>query len=114
MGKINKKNFLNMVLLTCGFLASPVKAETDEYKYPQPVIAEYLKTCEERSLTEGLAQEDAKKLCTCTMNKFQNLYPVEEFNKLREEAKTNKETAEELSEVGYTCLDQILYEEPSK
>ncbi|MGK7875508.1 MAG: hypothetical protein AB4426_20070 [Xenococcaceae cyanobacterium] len=91
-----------------GLLAA--KAESPNPS-PQYSFDDYKKECIQRSMAEGLPLEEAETLCTCTINEFQARYTIEEFKKLTQEAKENEEAAEMLTEVGYSCFEEILFEE---
>ncbi len=70
-------------------------------KYPPDFIDDYMNSCTQLA-AEELPQEEAKQLCTCTINQFQAQYTLDEFKKLAPEAK---------EDVGYSCFEEILYEE---
>lgn len=79
--------------------------------YPPEYVREYMEDCVKASMAEGLPEEEAKTLCTCTLNQFQQQYPLEEFKKLTEASKTDRAAADALVTVGESCLEEILYEE---
>ncbi|GAB4231995.1 MAG: hypothetical protein Kow0049_14610 [Stanieria sp.] len=78
--------------------------------YPPEYISEYLQNCVKTSMQEGLLQPEAKTLCDCTLNKFQQKYTLEEFKQLTAASKTDQTAADALVEVGQLCFETILYE----
>lgn len=116
MLKINKYLLLTLIPLLLPLNTSSAEAEIlmtqqqPKYPYPQDFVADYLKTCNQEAMAQGLEKEDATKMCNCTLNKFQSQYSLGQFKKLREDSKNNKQAAQTLREVGYSCLDEILYE----
>ena len=79
--------------------------------YPDSYVSNYLKSCMQRSIAEGLPQAQAQSLCSCTINRFQSQYTIDEFKGLIEAAKDNQEAAATLTEVGESCFEEILYAE---
>jgi hypothetical protein len=79
--------------------------------YPPEYVREYTEDCIKASMTEGLLEEEAKTLCTCTLNRFQQQYTLDEFKKLTEASKTDRTAADALVTVGESCLEEILYEQ---
>lgn len=79
--------------------------------YPPEYVQEYMEDCAKASIAEGLTEEDAKTLCTCTLNQFQKQYTLNEFKKLTEASKTDRAAADALVTVGESCLEEILYEQ---
>ena len=80
-------------------------------RYPDSYVSNYLKNCMQRTLAEGLPQEQAQSLCDCTINRFQSQFTIDEFKTLTEAAKDKPEAAAALSEVGESCFEEILYAE---
>lgn len=80
-------------------------------RYPAEYVREYMEDCAKASIAEGLPEEDAKTLCTCTLNQFQKQYTLDEFKKLTEASKTDRTAADALVTVGESCLEEILYEQ---
>lgn len=113
--KISKYLLLTLIPFVLPLTAYSAKAETliaqqtSKNQYPQDFVVDYMKTCTKRATSQGLVQDDANTMCSCTLNKFQSQYSVEQFKKLRQDSQNNQEAAQILSEVGYSCLDQILY-----
>lgn len=98
------------------FLLTTLLAQTETTPvtnpYPADFITDYMTSCKERSLAESIPPEDTEILCTCTINVFQDKYTFEEFQQLTAESENNNQEARDsLSEVGYICLDEILYED---
>lgn len=79
-------------------------------QYPQQQVSNYMKTCTEQAVSQKMSQQTAQTLCTCTINKFKTQYTSQELQQLIQEAPKNEEAADKLTEVGYVCLDEILYE----
>jgi hypothetical protein len=71
-------------------------------KYPQTFVDEYMTTCLQRATQEGLEEQDRRQLCACTLTKFQASYSMEQFKKLSQSTR---------EDIGYQCLDEILYED---
>ena len=80
-------------------------------RYPDSYVSNYLKSCMQRSQAEGLPQEQAQSLCSCTISRFQSQYTIEQFKALTEAAKDNPEAAAALTDVGESCFEEILYVE---
>lgn len=105
-------------LLTISLIgtSSPLLAEVpgDRLKfketYPQEFAQSYLQECRQTSIQEGLAEMEAKKLCGCTLTKFQQQYTLKQFQQLTAAAATDTKAENTLVEVGQGCLEEILYE----
>lgn len=80
------------------------------YQYPQDYTQNYLQDCIQTSMLEGLGEEDAKTLCNCTLNKFQQKYSLAEFKQLAATSQTDDNAAIPLIEVGELCLETILFQ----
>jgi hypothetical protein len=80
-------------------------------QYPQQQVSDYMKTCTQQAVSQKMSQQTAQTLCTCTINKFQAKYTSQELQKLMQSAPKNEEAADRLTEVGYACLEEVLYEE---
>lgn len=105
-------------LLALSLLATgaTVSAQTsieskDSHQYPDEFIQDYTQECMQTSMTEGLAEAEAKQLCDCTINKFQSQYSLAEFKQLTTASIADKQAETTLVEVGQVCFEQILYEE---
>lgn len=79
-------------------------------QYPQQQVRNYMKNCTQQAVAQKMSPQTAQTLCTCTLNKFQAQYTSQQLEKLMQEAPKNEEAADKLTEVGYVCLDEILYE----
>lgn len=75
---------------------------TTKHIYPEAFVSDYLAECQKLAIAEKLLPEEAKILCDCTINSFQEKYSFEEYQQLDQETK---------EEVGYDCFDQLLYED---
>ncbi len=101
-------------LFTLSFLAvgslTVVNAK-ETHQYPAEFVQNYNQECIQTSMGEGLDEVGAKKLCKCTLNKFQQQYSLEEFKKLTAASATDQQAQNNLVEVGQVCFEQILYEQ---
>lgn len=91
-------------------LAQDKQTQTKANIYPPEYIKEYLQNCVKTSMQEGLLEPEAKTLCDCTLNKFQQKYTLEKFKQLTAASKTDRSAADALVEVGQVCFETILYE----
>ena len=80
-------------------------------QYPASFVQGYNQECIKTSIEEGLAEPEAKQLCGCTINEFQQQYDLEEFQQLTNASATDESAQTALIEVGQFCFEQILYEE---
>lgn len=95
--------------------ANLVKAQSPESteqisEYDQEFVQDYNQECIQTSMVEGLDTIAAKKLCDCTINKFQQKYTQVEFVQLTTASATEKQAENALIEVGQVCFEQTLYE----
>ncbi|MGL5940550.1 MAG: hypothetical protein ACRC2S_09215 [Waterburya sp.] len=101
-------------LFTLSFLAvsglAVVNAK-ETHQYPAEFVQNYNQECIQTSMGEGLDEAEAKKLCNCTLNKFQQQYNLEEFKRLTATAANDQKAQNTLVEVGQVCFEQILYEQ---
>lgn len=79
-----------------------------KYQYPQEIVKGYLNGCSQRSVQEGLTQQQAKIVCQCTINRFQSQYRLDQFLKLYTQAQKTKESPDEFVDVGIDCATQLL------
>lgn len=100
-------------LFTTGGIAlaenSLESSESD--RYPEEFVRQYSTECMQTSIEEGLAEPEAKRLCDCTINKFQSQYALEEFKQLTIDSANNQNARATLVEVGQVCFEEILYEQ---
>lgn len=80
-------------------------------QYSADFIENYNQECIQTSMSEGLDETDAQRLCDCTMEEFQRQYSMEEFEQVTLASATDAEAETALVEVGQFCFEQILYEE---
>ena len=80
-------------------------------QYPAEFVRDYQQECMQTSLKEGLAEAEAKDLCSCTIDEFSRQYSLEEFKQLTAASATDKASETALVEVGQFCFEQILYAE---
>ena len=71
----------------------------------------YHQECLQRVTKQGLAADVAKDVCNCTMTKFKGQYNIQQFKAIVQKSKTDKTSARQLSKVGETCFEKVLYEE---
>ena len=81
------------------------------HQYPEQVLQSFNQECRSTSLSEGLGEAEAEKLCGCAINEFESQYSIEEFQQLTATATTDKQAETALIEVGQFCFEQILYAE---
>ena len=79
-------------------------------KYDPEFIQQYNQECIQTSMAEGLDSIAAKKLCNCTISKFQQNYTQVEFINLTTSSANDKQAESALIEVGQICFEQALYE----
>jgi len=108
--KIQQLSLIITLLLTL-YPFKTLAQETANNQYPEDFVNQYMTDCKERALSEGVPPEDADTFCICTLNKFQSQYTFEEFKQLTSDSKENQDAADNLSEVGYVCFDEILFED---
>ncbi|CAD5959980.1 hypothetical protein PCC9214_03122 [Planktothrix tepida] len=79
-----------------------------KYQYPQEIVNTYISSCRQRSIQEGLTEQQAKTVCQCTINRFQSQYSFEQFLKIYTQAQKTKESPDEFVDVGIDCATQLL------
>ena len=89
---------------------TPTNSSETTYQYPQDYAQNYLQDCIQTAMQEGLVEEDAKTLCNCTLDNFQQQYSLSEFKQLTAASKTDNNASDALIEVGELCLETILFE----
>lgn len=110
MNKAKSNLLLGLGITLLGLTHSAVLAEIPIDPYPTEYAAQYLQDCLATSRAEGLAEPEAKKLCSCTLAEFQEQYSLEEFKDLNARAETEETAANDLVEVGQFCFESLLYE----
>ena len=80
-------------------------------QYSAEFVQSFNQECLETSLSEGLDEVEAKRLCDCTINEFERQYSQAEFQQLTAKATTDTAAETALIEVGQFCFEQILYAE---
>jgi uncharacterized membrane protein len=114
---MNRQTYFSLLILFSIAPTNSLLAETPaapaKFKetYPQEFAQSYLQECRQTSLEEGLAEVEAKNLCGCTLNKFQQQYTLQEFKQLTAAAAQDTTAENTLVEVGQGCLEEILYEQ---
>ena len=106
-------SLLTLSLLVTGNMAvaeSSIKSEGSD-RYPEDFVREYATECIQTSMGEGLAEEEAQKLCDCTISKFQSQYELAEFKQLTVDSLEDEQAEAVLVEVGQICFEEILYEQ---
>ena len=106
-------SLISLSLFFTGGMA--VTAETvtaqEANQYPAEFVRDYNQECIQTSLSEGLEEAEAKRLCDCTINEFEQQYNFQEFQQLTAASATDKQAETALVEVGQFCFEQILYEQ---
>jgi hypothetical protein len=105
---------LSLFVFTSGAGVAMAVGEVNSKKahqYPADFIQSYNQECMQTSMGEGLAAEEATRLCQCTVKEFQRQYSLTEFKRLTAAAANNQASEAALVEVGQSCFEQILYEE---
>lgn len=110
--------YLHSALISLSFLASGGVAfaegkvnPPEANQYPVSFVQGYNQECIQTSIEEGLAEAEAKRLCNCTIDEFEQQYSLEEFQQLTSASTTDESAQTALIEVGQFCFEQILYEE---
>ena len=80
-------------------------------QYPVDFVRNYNQECIQTSIEEGLAEAEAKQLCDCTIQEFEQQYNLEEFQELTAASATDQQAETALIDVGQFCFEQILYEQ---
>ncbi|MBE9116342.1 hypothetical protein IQ249_10575 [Lusitaniella coriacea LEGE 07157] len=75
--------------------------------YPQSLREDYLKSCKGRAAREGVSAEQAQKLCSCTLRRFQNRFTREQFVALNRRAAQTRRTPQAFSEIGMACYREL-------
>ena len=86
------------------------QSSEESLKYDPEFVQQYNQECIQTSMAEGLDDMAAKKLCDCTISKFQQKYTQEQFVKLTTSSATDKQAENALIEVGQICFEETLYE----
>jgi hypothetical protein len=102
--------FLDNCSLGVAVFALTITPALASETYPPEYTQQYMRECLATSMTEGLTEPDAKKLCDCTLAEFQKKYSLETFKELNAKAKNDETAANQLIEVGELCFESILYE----
>lgn len=104
-----------LMILFLGIGFNPVIAFTQnsqpkpkpKHQYPQQLVNAYLSGCKQRSIQEGLTQQQATSVCQCTINQFQSRYSVDQFLKMYSQAQKAKEPPDEFVDIGLDCAERI-------
>jgi hypothetical protein len=76
-------------------------------RYPQDFINDYMRSCKQSAVKQGVSQQLAEKLCTCTINRFQARFSLEQFKTLSRQAQQDGEPPEVFTEIGEACAEQL-------
>ncbi|HEY9600174.1 MAG TPA: hypothetical protein V6C85_01080 [Allocoleopsis sp.] len=76
-------------------------------RYPQDFINDYMRSCKQSAVKQGVSQQLAEKLCTCTINRFQARFTLDQFKALSRQAQQNGEPPEVFTEIGEACAEQL-------
>ncbi len=114
MNRINPLKAILMILFL-GVGLNPVIAfaQTSQpnpkpkYQYPQQLVNAYVAGCTQRSIKEGLTQQQATSVCQCTINQFQSRYSADQFLKMYSQAQKAKEPPDEFVDIGLDCAERI-------
>jgi hypothetical protein len=94
---------------------NPQEAQPTPNQYPQELVDGFMSGCvrgasQKNENGEGLSEEVANSLCSCTIDRFQAKYPLEEFLQLIEAAQKNgdREAANKLNETTVYCASEVL------
>jgi len=100
------------LVFSCFITANIVAAQSPDESstYDPEFIQQYHQECTQTSMAEGLDSIAAKKLCDCTINKFQQKYTQVEFVQLTTASANEKQAENALVEVGQICFEQTLFE----
>lgn len=90
--------------------AQTSEGSVESSKYDLEFLQQYNQECTKTSMEEGLDALAAKKLCDCTISKFQQKYTQTEFVQLTTSSASDKQAENALIEVGQVCFEQTLYE----
>ena len=98
-------------LIAMGGTAVAQSGEANNSEYPEEFVRQYATECIQTSMGEGLSEAEAQKLCSCTIEKFQNQYELEEFKQLTVDSLQDEKAQGLLVQVGQVCFEEILYEQ---
>lgn len=108
---------MNIYLLSLAAIAASnllatfaVANSSSSAKYPPEFVREYTQECVQTSIAEGLEEVEAKKLCSCTLDKFQQQYTLQEFKQLTIASNTDPASQDALVQTGQVCFEELLYE----
>lgn len=102
---------LSLLSLNGAAVAQENPQEQAANQYPAEFVRNYNQECIQTSIEEGLAEAEAKQLCDCTLQEFEQQYNLEEFQELTAASTTDQEAETALIDVGQFCFEQILYEQ---
>ncbi|BAZ44158.1 hypothetical protein NIES4102_11640 [Chondrocystis sp. NIES-4102] len=89
---------------TLAMASTPQKAQ----QYPADFVENYNLECLQTSQGQGLDEIQARKLCNCTLNKFQEQYSLTEFKQLMGAGVNNQQGRNDLIKIGKVCLEQVV------
>lgn len=76
-------------------------------RYPKNLIDDYMKSCRQSAVKQGVSQQQAEQLCACTINRFQAQFTLDQFKALTLQAQQTGETPEVFTEIGVACAEQL-------
>lgn len=88
----------------------PTKAPTVTPTAKVISFDQYHHDCVARVQKQGLKADIADDVCNCTMGQFKTQYNIQQFNAIVQKSKTDKAAARQLSNVGESCFEKVLYE----
>jgi hypothetical protein len=83
-------------------------AQRPPNRYPQNFINDYMRSCRQSAVKQGVSQQMAEKLCTCTINRFQSRFTLDQFKALSRQARQNGEPPEVFTQIGEACAEQLI------
>jgi hypothetical protein len=101
-----------ITIAVVGFQAVAVAAPTADkpkYPYPEEMVISYVDEC--ASQASGRVPDSVMRaICTCTIEEFQNTYPMAEFKKIGEaiEKGKSKDIPLEMMKITEECVKEVL------
>ncbi len=112
-----KQKLRNLILVGTGCLTSLLVTNSGSWANNNHIaqstgnpefFAQYRQECEANAVAGNLSQAQAKQLCSCILNGFQERYSVEEFKAITRQAREEGGDAlTALVEVGQSCAQQL-------
>lgn len=108
--KTSQNFYLFLLILSCLMSKTLAIASTSDKaeQYPPEFVNNYNLECMQTSIGQGLDERQARKLCNCTLNKFQEQYSLTEFKQLMGAGVDNQQEPNDLIKIGKVCLEQVV------